>query len=59
MLTHCTMDNTAVQSVHIGVDKLGRSVGSEKVETTENTRDVAASECPGALPVGPFGSNRR
>eukprot|EP00965_Chrysotila_dentata_P148486 4902631-Pleurochrysis_carterae.AAC.1 len=52
------MDNTAVQSVHIRVDKLGSSVGLREGETTEKTGDVAASECPGALPVGPCGSNQ-
>eukprot|EP00965_Chrysotila_dentata_P156810 5181383-Pleurochrysis_carterae.AAC.1 len=52
------MDNIAVQSVHIRIDKLGRSVGlGEGTETTKKTKDAVANERPGALPVGPCGDN--
>eukprot|EP00965_Chrysotila_dentata_P204676 6182488-Pleurochrysis_carterae.AAC.1 len=53
MLTYCTLDNTAVQSVHVRGSKLGSASGVVENESTEKKRDVAANECPGALPVGP------
>eukprot|EP00965_Chrysotila_dentata_P260205 6213820-Pleurochrysis_carterae.AAC.1 len=68
VFTHCTLDGTAVQSVHIpgqhccakcthwGGANLEVRVGLGDGKTTKMKKsDVATSGCPGALPVGPCG----
>eukprot|EP00965_Chrysotila_dentata_P081101 2677049-Pleurochrysis_carterae.AAC.1 len=40
----------------LGAGELGSASGAGRNEHTENKRDVAANECPGALPVGACGN---
>ena len=54
VLTHCTLDDTAVQSVHMkkGGCKLESASAAWEGKTTKEKRGVVASNCPGALPMG-------